>query len=219
MAGLTARLMEGVQRLLPQVRVVAAPPAAWEAVSHPAPATPEPDPAAVRKRHAAPGQRRGCLKNGNPSGDYLQAPRCGARTRAGCPCRQPAMANRRCRLHGGLSTGPRTPEGLARSRTARLTHGYRTRALIGLRSRAAHTARRLRNLNRALSAGHGVHRSNSAFPSGGTAPSGRPPSATAAPTPGAHPGGTLRKTALGASPAGHGVHRSFRERLRSATAL
>ncbi|MDF2972517.1 MAG: hypothetical protein K0R61_2967 [Microvirga sp.] len=28
------------------------------------------------------------------------------------PCCQPAMPNGRCRLHGGLSTGPRTPEGL-----------------------------------------------------------------------------------------------------------
>ena len=33
------------------------------------------------------------------------------------------MRNGRCRLHGGLSTGPRTPEGLARSRRARWTHG------------------------------------------------------------------------------------------------
>ena len=33
------------------------------------------------------------------------------------------MPNGRCRLHGGLSTGPRTPEGLARSRRARWKHG------------------------------------------------------------------------------------------------
>jgi len=33
------------------------------------------------------------------------------------------MRNGRCRLHGGLSTGPRTPEGLARSRRARWRHG------------------------------------------------------------------------------------------------
>ena len=29
----------------------------------------------------------------------------------------------RCRLHGGASTGPRTPEGLARSQKARWLHG------------------------------------------------------------------------------------------------
>ena len=33
------------------------------------------------------------------------------------------MRNGRCRLHGGLSTGPRTPEGLARSRRVRWKHG------------------------------------------------------------------------------------------------
>lgn len=32
--------------------------------------------------------------------------RCGARTRSGKPCQSPAMANGRCRLHGGKSPGP-----------------------------------------------------------------------------------------------------------------
>ncbi len=54
-----------------------------------------------------------------------QAPRCGAKgKRTGKPCRQPAMENGRCRLHGGLSTGPKTPEGLERSRKARWKHGH-----------------------------------------------------------------------------------------------
>src|SRR5262245_47080442 len=44
------------------------------------------------------------------------APRCGARSkRTGKPCRGAAMPNGRCKLHGGKSTGPRTPEGLERS--------------------------------------------------------------------------------------------------------
>ena len=35
-----------------------------------------------------------------------QAPRCGARTRAGAACQRPAIHGRsRCRLHGGLSPG------------------------------------------------------------------------------------------------------------------
>ena len=47
-----------------------------------------------------------------------------ARTRAGCPCRAPAIRGKlRCRMHGGRSTGPRTAEGLARLRTARTIHG------------------------------------------------------------------------------------------------
>ena len=42
-------------------------------------------------------------------------PRCGARTRTGKPCQRKAMPGRkRCRNHGGLATGPRTPEGKAR---------------------------------------------------------------------------------------------------------
>ena len=41
-------------------------------------------------------------------------PRCGARTRKGTPCRAPAVHDgRRCRIHGGLSTGPRTDVGRA----------------------------------------------------------------------------------------------------------
>lgn len=52
---------------------------------------------------------------------------CGAKTRQGLPCRRwPIAGRRRCRLHGGLSTGPRTPEGKLRSRTARLQHGRRS---------------------------------------------------------------------------------------------
>src|SRR5215204_862524 len=38
------------------------------------------------------------------------APRCGARRKSdGQPCEQAAMPNGRCRHHGGMSTGPRTP--------------------------------------------------------------------------------------------------------------
>ena len=51
------------------------------------------------------------------------APRCGARTRAGTGCRQPAMRNGRCRFHGGRSTGPRTEAGIDRIRAARTRHG------------------------------------------------------------------------------------------------
>ena len=61
-------------------------------------------------------------RRGNPN--LGLAPRCGARTRAGCPCRAPAIRGKlRCRMHGGRSTGPRTPEGLTRLRVARTIHG------------------------------------------------------------------------------------------------
>ena len=48
---------------------------------------------------------------------------CGARTRQGAPCGNLGMANGRCRFHGGLSTGPKTPEGMARMRAANTKHG------------------------------------------------------------------------------------------------
>ena len=40
---------------------------------------------------------------------------------------------RRCRMHGGLSTGPKTPEGLARIRAAQTTHGMRTAEMEQMR--------------------------------------------------------------------------------------
>jgi hypothetical protein len=111
-----------------------------------------------------PPDRRGRLKNGNRPGDFLAARRCGARTRCGGCCRQPAMKNGRCRMHGGLSTGPRTAEGLTRSRRARLTHGGYSAHARSLRAAArAHTrrVRSLLSLMRGRLAGHGVHPSNS----------------------------------------------------------
>lgn len=44
-----------------------------------------------------------------------QRPLCGALTRMGTPCKAHSVNwwNRRCRMHGGLSTGPKTPEGRA----------------------------------------------------------------------------------------------------------
>ena len=49
---------------------------------------------------------------------------CGAKTRSGHPCRKPALKRkRRCRLHGGLSTGPKTAEGRARIANAQFKHG------------------------------------------------------------------------------------------------
>ena len=57
--------------------------------------------------------------------------RCGAKTRAGGACQNPAIGGRsRCKLHGGKSTGPRTPEGKARSIAAHTKHGRRSRAHV-----------------------------------------------------------------------------------------
>jgi hypothetical protein len=52
--------------------------------------------------------------------------KCGAkaRTNGHRPCRQPAMTNGRCRLHGGKCTGPKTEEGRYRIKKANLKHGF-----------------------------------------------------------------------------------------------
>jgi len=44
--------------------------------------------------------------------------KCEARTRQGTPCQAPAGWNGRCRNHGGLTTGPKTPEGKKKSLAA-----------------------------------------------------------------------------------------------------
>lgn len=94
------------------------------------------EPRAEMVGHVSAG--RGWLKNGNVPGDLSAAPRCGARTRNGKPCRAPAIRGRsRCRLHGGCSTGPRTPDGLARSRRARWIHGRYSQEAKETRAEAA----------------------------------------------------------------------------------
>ena len=64
-----------------------------------------------------------------PTWQPQQRPRCNAacRTRMGLPCRSPAMANGRCRMHGGAATGPRSEAGRQRIRDARTTHGFHAR--------------------------------------------------------------------------------------------
>lgn len=46
----------------------------------------------------------------------LRPNRCGANAKSTKqPCRKKALTNGRCKLHGGLSTGPKTAEGKARA--------------------------------------------------------------------------------------------------------
>lgn len=44
----------------------------------------------------------------------LKAEKCEAKTRRGTPCQAPAGPNGRCKLHGGKSTGAKTPDGQVR---------------------------------------------------------------------------------------------------------
>ena len=69
------------------------------------------------------------LRSDNPQDNPDLAPRCGAKARTtGCPCPAPAMPSGRCRMHGGKSTGPRTPQGFADLARAHTTHGNHTAA-------------------------------------------------------------------------------------------
>ena len=56
------------------------------------------------------------------------------------------MANGRCRMHGGKSTGPRTPEGRERCRKANWKHGRRSAEAIAERKAGAAIRREIRRL-------------------------------------------------------------------------
>lgn len=69
--------------------------------------------AAIEKGWPESAQQRAGRFDWTPFADL----RCGAKTRAGTPCkRRDLYRSGRCPMHGGLSTGPRTVEGKARSR-------------------------------------------------------------------------------------------------------
>jgi hypothetical protein len=63
---------------------------------------------------------------------------CGAKTRAGDMCRQPAMKNGRCRLHGGKS--------LSGEAHGRYKHGGRTKEAMEVRRRFAELLRDARQV-------------------------------------------------------------------------
>ena len=71
--------------------------------------------------------------------------RCGAKTRRGTECQRPAYKhNGRCALHGGLSSGARTPEGLQRISKANLKHGRCVKDALEKNRRAAEVGRKVK---------------------------------------------------------------------------
>ena len=61
---------------------------------------------------------------------------CSAKTRSGTPCNNhPVRGKKRCRMHGGASTGPRTLRGRARIAAAHCKHGKRRRAVLAEQKR------------------------------------------------------------------------------------
>lgn len=75
-------------------------------------------------------------------GGKIRCPQCQAtskRTRK--QCKAPALKGKTvCRFHGGLSTGPKTPEGRHRCAEAKFVHGEQTSAL---RTERRHASSRL----------------------------------------------------------------------------
>ena len=64
--------------------------------------------------------------------------------REGRYCGNPVVPKQRvCAGHGGLSTGPKTKEGLAKIAALKTIHGRETRTLRALRSQISHDLRRL----------------------------------------------------------------------------
>ena len=67
---------------------------------------------AVARRHGTAHAREYRRLNKYPFPPEYYTFTCGARTRAGTPCkRHDLYPNGRCKFHGGMSTGPKTPEG------------------------------------------------------------------------------------------------------------
>ena len=87
----------------------------------------------------------------------VNLPRCGARTRAGCPCKGPAMRNGRCRTHGG-ATPRHTEDAKSRIAAARSTKGgSRDKEMRAWYERTARLLRGMRITTTASRAGLKLH--------------------------------------------------------------
>ena len=75
------------------------------------------------------------------------APRCGAKKRRKeTHCQSPAMANGRCRIHGGTSTGPNTQEGIERIRMTHWKHRQRSAEAIRRRKEGMALRREIKRI-------------------------------------------------------------------------
>ena len=64
-------------------------------------------------------------------GEFWPGRRCGAKTRNNKVCKNPAISGKkRCRMHGGKSTGPKTQAGKEKIVATHLKHGRRSKSSI-----------------------------------------------------------------------------------------
>ena len=77
--------------------------------------------------------------------------RCGAKTRAGGKCqRWPNKGKRRCKLHGGMSTGPKTEEGRRRQVESIIVSGSQSNEAKAQKAKHLPLLTSLRLLNKDL---------------------------------------------------------------------
>jgi hypothetical protein len=82
------------------------------------------------------------MRHKRNTGPMLSSARCGAKTRAGVPCRSPSVyGKRRCRMHGGAA-GSGAPRGNKNA----LKHGRYTREAIAERKHVSELVRQARQL-------------------------------------------------------------------------
>jgi len=86
------------------------------------------------------------------AGGRITCLQCNAKSkRTGFQCRAPAAKGKtKCRFHGGVSTGPKTPEGRQRCAEAKTIHGNETRKARSERALAIRRLRALEELGHAL---------------------------------------------------------------------
>lgn len=79
-----------------------------------------------------------------PAFAFNSAPRCGAKTRTGTPCKSPAVnLKRRCRMHGGAQ-GSGAPKGNLNA----YRHGCYTRLMKAERSIVSHAIKEFKELQK-----------------------------------------------------------------------
>jgi hypothetical protein len=94
-----------------------------------------------------------CVRAKNEGPTHPRVPLGRSQDRRGSACQSPAMASGRCRMHGGASTGPRTAEGLARSRRSRSKHGQYSAVALAEQKRVRELLVQSRELLKQMQAG------------------------------------------------------------------